>query len=88
MIGIAEPICWRHGQTVTDRVRGCALGLGLNDSLSVEEGFWTSASSLGAVTSSSGLAGTARMVTLTLQVAGVPGTYHLWLSNGSCYSTA
>ncbi len=30
--------------------------------------------------------GAARAATLTFQVAGVPGTYHLWLSYGS-YST-
>ena len=63
-------------------MRGCVLGLGPNDSLSAEEGFWTGASSLGAVTSSSGLAGTARVATLTIHVAGVPGTYHLRLAYG------
>ena len=44
---------------------------------SAEEAFWTSASSLGAITSRSSSAGAARVATLTLQVAGVPGNVPL-----------
>ena len=50
------------------------------------DGSFTSPASLGAATSGAMGTGAARVATLTLQVAGVPGTYHLWLSYGS-YST-
>jgi hypothetical protein len=50
------------------------------------EGVFVSAASLGGLPSAAMTTGAYRVATLTLQVAGTPGTYHLWFSYGS-YST-
>jgi hypothetical protein len=50
------------------------------------EGVFVSAASLGGLPSAAMTTGAYRVATLTVQVAGTPGTYHLWFSYGS-YST-
>jgi hypothetical protein len=50
------------------------------------EGVFVSPASLGGLPSAAMTTGAYRVATLTLQVAGTPGTYHLWFSYGS-YST-
>ena len=49
------------------------------------DGYFVSSTSLGGLTSSAMGTGAKRVATLTLHVAGVPGTYHLWLSYGSYF---
>lgn len=48
------------------------------------DGYFVSPAPLGGITAASMMAGANRVATLTLNVAGIPGTYHLWLSNGIC----
>jgi len=47
------------------------------------DGYFVSPSSLGGITSIAMGSGAKRVATLTLNVAGVPGVYHVWLSYGS-----
>lgn len=47
------------------------------------DSYFTAASSMGAVMTNTMGPGAARVATLTFQVAGVPGIYHLWLVSGS-----
>ncbi|MBI4580551.1 MAG: hypothetical protein HY718_12665 [Planctomycetes bacterium] len=52
------------------------------------DGDFTTIAPLGATTAGTMTPGAARVATLTLQVAGVPGVYHLRLTHGSYYSAA
>lgn len=52
------------------------------------DGYFASPSSLGGIPSAAMGIGANRVATLTLNVAGVPGAYHLWLSYGSYYSVS
>ena len=70
-------------QTLTGRPGLDAVAGPMNNPV---DGSFTSPASLGAATSAAMGNGAARVATLTFQVAGVPGTYHLRLSYGS-YST-
>jgi hypothetical protein len=47
------------------------------------DGFYVSAGGLGGLPSAAMTTGAFRVATLTLQIAGAPGTYHLWMSYGT-----
>jgi hypothetical protein len=65
-----------------------ASGLDLLDGgiNTLEDSYFTTPSPLSALTATALESGTIRVATLTLHVAGVPGTYHLSVANGSYYS--